>query len=407
MKILHTADWHLGKKLEKFSRLDEQRDVADEICVIAEREEIDVVIIAGDVYDAFNPPAEAIELFYKTVKRLSNNGKRAVIVLAGNHDSPERIEAPDPLARECGIIFCGYPHSDVKPFKLETGLAVRKSDQGFLELELPNSEIPMRLISTPYANEIRLRKALSMENSEEDFRRILNDRWQILADKYCDTEGVNILAAHLFVVKKGVKLPEEPEDEKPILYIGGAQPVYTSNIPKQIQYTALGHLHKYNLMETSKGVAVYSGSPLSYSMSEAGQEKGVVVFEIKKNKKPEVKFVSLKCGRALLRKRTESVEEAVAWLKEHQHALVELTVLCDEFLTVDDRKALNEAHAGIITVIPERRHKKLSEDSVSSEIDLSMNMEELFKKYFESKNSLEPADDLMDLFREVLGEVEE
>jgi len=68
MKILHTADWHLGKRLESFSRIDEQREVLDEICVIAEREQVDAVIIAGDLFDNFNPTIEAVELFYKTLK---------------------------------------------------------------------------------------------------------------------------------------------------------------------------------------------------------------------------------------------------------------------------------------------------------------------------------------------------
>src|SRR5579872_1513255 len=108
MKILHTADWHLGKRLENFSRFEEQVEVLDEICQIADNESADVVIIAGDLFDTFNPTSEAVDLFYKTLKRLANDGKRAVVAIAGNHDSPERIEAPDPLARECGIVFAGF-----------------------------------------------------------------------------------------------------------------------------------------------------------------------------------------------------------------------------------------------------------------------------------------------------------
>ena len=71
MKILHTADWHLGKRLDSFSRLDEQKLVLNEICEIAEEQSVDIVIVAGDLFDAFNPPVEAIELLYKTLKRLT------------------------------------------------------------------------------------------------------------------------------------------------------------------------------------------------------------------------------------------------------------------------------------------------------------------------------------------------
>src|SRR5512133_365919 len=118
MKLLHTSDWHLGKYLNNFSRHEEQQEVLEEICEIAERENVNAVLIAGDLFDTYNPPTESVELFYRILKRLSANGTRAVIAIAGNHDSPERIEAPDPLARECGIIFAGYPNSRVPPFAL-------------------------------------------------------------------------------------------------------------------------------------------------------------------------------------------------------------------------------------------------------------------------------------------------
>ncbi|KKX47486.1 exonuclease SbcCD subunit D [Sphingobacterium sp. IITKGP-BTPF85] len=104
LKILHTADWHLGKRLDYFSRFDEQKVVLDEIVQIADQEQVDLVIVAGDLFDAFNPPVEAIELLYKTLKRLTKNGSRPVIAIAGNHDSPDRVDAPDSLARDCGII---------------------------------------------------------------------------------------------------------------------------------------------------------------------------------------------------------------------------------------------------------------------------------------------------------------
>ena len=144
MKILHTADWHLGKRLDTFSRLEEQREVLQEICDIADREAVEVVIVAGDLFDNFNPSSEATELLYSTLHCLSNNGKRAIIAIAGNHDSPERIEVPDALARACGIIFVGYPNTEIKSFHTQSGIEVTKTDKGFLELKLPESPFPLR-----------------------------------------------------------------------------------------------------------------------------------------------------------------------------------------------------------------------------------------------------------------------
>ena len=118
MKILHTADWHLGKRLDRFSRLEEQVLVMNEIVEIADEQKVDMVLIAGDLFDNFNPSVEATELFYKTLKQLSLNGKRPVIAISGNHDSPNFIDAPNPLARECGIILIGHPNTKINHFEL-------------------------------------------------------------------------------------------------------------------------------------------------------------------------------------------------------------------------------------------------------------------------------------------------
>ncbi len=142
MRILHTSDWHLGgKRLEDFPRLEEQQAVMHEICEIAEREKVDVVVVSGDLFDTFNPSTEAIELFYKTLKRLTAGGHRPVIAIAGNHDSPDRIEAPDPLARECGIIFAGYPHSEATPVRTRQRPYVAAKRAGFSRVATPPKQI--------------------------------------------------------------------------------------------------------------------------------------------------------------------------------------------------------------------------------------------------------------------------
>ncbi len=333
MKILHTSDWHLGKRLEDFSRLEEQQAVMQEICEIAEREQADAVIVAGDLFDTFNPPTEAVDLLYKTLKRLTANGRRPVIAIAGNHDSPDRIEAPDPLARECGIIFAGYPHSMVSPFRIDSGLQVLKTDEGFLEVALPDSDTPLRILLTPYANEYRLKTFLGEENSEEELRGLLGRKWQSLADRYCDNRGVNILLSHLFMVRKGDPLPEEPEEEKPILHVGGAQAIYTENIPSQIQYTALGHLHRMHRVDSSPAPAYYSGSPLSYSFAEANQQKYLLLVEVVPGGAATVREFPLTWGKRLLHKKADGMEDALEWLAENQTALVELTLVTDTFLT--------------------------------------------------------------------------
>jgi len=407
MKLLHTSDWHLGKRLEDFSRIEEQEAVLQEICEIADREQVNAILVAGDLFDTFNPPTEAVDLFYRTLKRLTNNGKRAVFAIAGNHDSPDRIEAPDPLARECGIIFAGYPNSVVPLFELESGLKVLQSSEGFIELQLPGIDAPLRLLLTPYANEFRLKTYLGHENSEEELRSVLQQKWQELAAEYCDNRGINVLVNHLFVMKKGGVMPEEPADEKPILHVGGAQVIYSENIPAQIQYTAVGHLHRMHRVDSVPCPVYYSGSPLSYSFAEANQKKYVILVDLEVGKDAHVREVELTKGKKLLRKRAEGMDEALQWLSENSDCLAELTMVTDTYLTAQERKRLSSAHNGIVTIIPEVKNAAGLSGSNKKSIDLTKNMEELFTDYFRHTKGQEPNAELMKLFTEILAEEEE
>lgn len=401
MKILHTADWHLGKKLDHFSRIEEQKLVMNEICEIADDQNADVVLVAGDLFDTFNPPVEAVDLLYKTLKRLTNNGKRPVIAIAGNHDSPDRIDAPNPLARECGILFVGNPDVTIPRICIENGFEITQSENGFIEIQLPQYQFPIRIITTPYANEMRLKTYLGAENKEDQLNQLLQTSWAMLADKYCDYKGVNVLTTHLYMLKRGGEILEEPDGEKP-LRIGNADIVYTDCIPHQMQYTALGHLHRFQNVGGHSSPVVYSSSPLSYSFSEAGQEKKVVIIEAQPNEPVKFTAIPLQSGRVLHRKRFDCIDLAVEWLLENPYCLVELTLVSDTFFTTQDLKKIHESHDGIIFIIPIVNKSDISE-SDTPRVNLEQDIQGLFKDYFVSKHKQEPNDELLDLFNEIIG----
>lgn len=400
IKILHTADWHLGKKLDSFSRLEEQILVMNEIIEIADQQQVDLVLIAGDLFDNFNPSVEAVELFYKTLKRLSNNGKRPVVAISGNHDSPSLIDAPDPLARECGIILIGYPNAKIQEFELND-FKILKSVEGMIELKLNSFDYPIRIIHTPYANEIRLKQYFG-ENKEDALNEVLATNWKNIADEYCDENGVNLLMAHLYMNQKGAEILEEPEGEKPIK-IGNADMIFSEAIPPQIQYTALGHLHGFKNIGTEDKPVVYSSSPLCYSFSEAGQTKYVSVIEVEPNKTISYHKIELKHGKPLIRKTFDDINLAVEWLNENQNALVELTLESDSFLKADERKLIYQSHDGIIHLIPKVKNQEI--ETVEYKFaDQTKDMKELFADYFKSKNgNQEPNDEIKDLFNEILN----
>jgi exonuclease SbcD len=405
LKILHTADWHLGKRLQEYSRIAEQKLVLEEICQIADQEEVDLVLLAGDIFDTFNPSHEAVELLYKTLRRLSKNGTRPVVAISGNHDSSQFVEAPDPLARELGILFYSRYDSIIPCGTLDGGMQISQSDSGFVELRLPKFDFPIRLLLAPYANEVSLRTYLGEENREEAFRELLGQNWQTLSDRYCDGKGVNLFMGHFFFVDEGSTIPPdaEPESERPILHVGGTQSLFTQQLPTSIQYAALGHLHRYQTVSKSPSPVVYSSSPLAYSFSEADQEKNVVLIQAKPNEPVQYRPIPLKQGRPLYKVSFDNLPDTLTWLESHPSCFVEITFLTDESIDASTRKAILKAHDGIVNLIPQLRHTPgQAQDELRAE-DLSKDMESLFRLFYTSEKGQEPNAQLVDLFKEVLS----
>lgn len=398
MRILHTADWHLGKKLDYYSRIEEQKQVLQEICEIALREKVDAVIVAGDLFDTFNPGNDATELLYKTLKKLARNGEVPVIAIAGNHDSPDRINVADALARENGIIFIGHPTDRVLKFKLENSFEVLQSEVGFIELKIPGYEYPLRVLHTAFANELRLKEYFG-EDKQASLQSSLGDKWKSLADEYCDEQGVNLLTTHLFMQKGGGEQLEEPDGERP-LNIGNADLIYSDAIPKQIQYAALGHLHSFQDVGVNQPV-IYSSSILQYSFSESGQQKYVSIIDARPGQEVQIEKVPLQSGKQLVRKTFENAQDAISWLLQNPDVLVELTFKMDEYLKSEEQKQILQSHSGIIFTIWTRK-TAIETKSQDVQVDLSKDMDTLFKEYYMLKNGgLEPNEEIMELFQEI------
>jgi len=171
MRILHTSDWHLGRSLEQISRLEEQREFIDSLVRIADKEDVDLVLVAGDIYDTYNPSAAAEELFYEAMDRLGGKSGRAVIVIAGNHDNPDRLCAASPLAYKNGIILLGYPGSDAGGYKTSAeGINIADSGPGWLELSLPRCSHNAVIITMPFPSESRLEELLSEKADEAELQ---------------------------------------------------------------------------------------------------------------------------------------------------------------------------------------------------------------------------------------------
>ncbi|MBA6412221.1 exonuclease SbcCD subunit D [Parahaliea sp. F7430] len=250
MRLLHTSDWHLGRQLHGVSLLEDQAHVLQQIVEIVREEAVDVVAIAGDIYDRSVPPAEAVSLMGEFLRSLCLELQRQVLVIAGNHDSPERLGFAAELFSDAGLHIAGPLQSDIKPITLRFA----EHDYDFFAL--------------PYAGPATVRQALGAQvSTHEEAMAALLERAQAQR-----TAGrPSIVLAHCFV--DGAS---ESESERP-LSMGGADRVPAS-LFMPYTYAALGHLHGRQFQGAPH--IRYSGSILKYSFSEVNHNKSVTLVDI-------------------------------------------------------------------------------------------------------------------------------
>ena len=394
MKFLHTADWHLGRKLEGRYRHDEQTQVMDEICRIAHDEDVDAILIAGDVYDSFNPPAESESLFYETITRLSAGGMRAIVMIAGNHDSPDRLTAAEPYGRALGVITVGYPKDIPEPFDCGTGrVACVDTAESFARVRLRNGTT-VALLALPYPSEARLQEVLSSDIDDENITLNYNRRIRLFLEegaRHFRKDEPAIVMSHLFL-QGGL----ESESERPI-QVGGAYSVDPHSFPLSAGYVALGHLHRaQNFKGPDNLIVRYAGSPLQYSFSEAGQEKSVTIVEFE-GEEATHRIVPLKAGRPLIhRDGLEGVEALNHFLEEADpDAWISFSVMLNNALPPGYLEELGKRHRGILKHI---FHYHTTESTKEDAVPVSMlTLEEQFKRYTRERGE-EPSSDVLELF---------
>lgn len=404
MRILHTSDWHLGKSLDQVSRYDEQVEFIDYLCKLVDEREIDLVLIAGDIFDTYNPSAVAEELFYDAIDRLNNGGKRAVIVISGNHDNPERLCAASPLASKRGIFLLGYPNSDAGEYKVSDSVSITASEPGWLELSLPGCDHPAVIITMPYPSESRLEELLSVEADEAELQKAYSDKigsiFSTLAGKFRD-DTVNLIVAHLFL------LGGTSSDSERTLQVGGAMTVNPDVIPEKTHYTALGHLHRPQEIRSAPCPTYYAGSPLAYSFSESDYSKAVMIIDAVPGEKAVVTPVYLDCGKPLKKWFAgDGIGQAIKWCEEGKdaNALVDLEIATDRPFTVEEQKTLRQLHKGIVNIRPRMKIDAVEDfDPMSRE---GRKIDELFKDYYKYRIGTEIPDELMIAFLEIVNEDE-
>lgn len=378
MKILHTSDWHIGKRLMDRERLPEQRAALHELAGICDRENVDLVLIAGDVFDTFLPSAEAEEAFFAAVKQLAKG--RAVVAVAGNHDDGVRLAASAPLAAEEGIYLFGSGRERM-PVGGERPVRAVASGEGYVVIENAAGE-RVYINALPYPNEARLKEVRTEETYPEKL-----SRWIARGEAGYDGATAHILLSHLFVA--GGKTSESERD----IDLGGARAVPRACLPRD-GYVALGHLHKPQKLDEN---VRYSGSLLQYSFDE-GEKKCALLLKTDGKRIVVEKEVALTAGKRLVRLEAEGVDAALGLLARYPGCYVELTLHLTAPLTAQETQALRSANEGLVSLIVRTEGAEATPVVRRS----MLSSRELFAEYYRSVYGEAPPQELTQAFLELL-----
>ncbi|MBE6791440.1 MAG: exonuclease SbcCD subunit D [Ruminococcaceae bacterium] len=249
MKFLHISDLHLGKRVNEFSMTEDQEYILTKIINIIDETEVQGVLIAGDVYDKTVPSAEAVELFDNFLVRLSKRGLR-VFVISGNHDSAERIAFGGRLMDKSGIYMSPVYNGSVEPISL-------RDEYGEINIYM-----------LPFIKPQNVKRFFP----ESDITSYTDALKTAVESMEADTKQRNILITHQFVTGAD---RTESED----VSVGGTDNVDAA-VFSGFDYVALGHIHRAQKCGGNEYIR-YSGTPLKYSFSEAGDKKTVTVIDMK------------------------------------------------------------------------------------------------------------------------------
>lgn len=401
MRTLHTSDWHLGKNLEGFSRMDEQELFLNDFVELVKEKNVDVIIIAGDIYDSANPPARAEKMFYDTLKKLSSNGERLTLVIAGNHDNPERLVAAGPLARDHGIIMLGTPKTVVDVGEYGRHKVV-EAGEGYVEIEM-NGERAV-ILSVPYPSEKRLNEVL-YGSMDEEWNRLksYSDRikqlFEQLSLKFRD-DTINICVSHLFAMGS-----EEAGSEKNVM-LGGSFIVDGRCFPQKAQYVALGHIHKPQIVPGTNKKARYAGSPIHYNKKEVSFIKKCFIVDLKANEECSIEEVDLKVYKPIEVWKCENIEAAIEMCEKNKDkdCWVYLEIETDRYLREDEIKQMKTYKKDILEITPIIKNQKNEEININSFSEKSF--EEVFKEFYTKERQVEPQEEVVEMLMSILQEDE-
>jgi exonuclease SbcD len=379
MRILHTADWHVGRRLGRHDRTEEMREALDEIAAIADEQQVDLVLVAGDVFDRATPPVESLSLGLTALLRLARD--RPVVVVAGNHDAPELFDALAPLLRERGVHLIGR---------------IKAPDAGGV-LGPDELGVPAVVAGFPFLREGRVIDFMADTGKWYGAyaQRIaaLTDAYNTALVERAGTDLVPILIAHFMV--SGVRVSRSERE----LHIGDAYTATAQAIPAGPQYVALGHIHAPQPVPGAPVPAAYAGSLLPMDFGEAGEAKRVVIVDVEPGRLATLTSVPINAGRPLQQVRG-TWEEVAARADELADSYLDLTVAVG-----GPDPELGRRAAALFPYLVRVRAERPVQATRERSTDARPSDDDLYAAFVRAATGEDAPAELVQLFRDTMEEV--
>jgi exonuclease SbcD len=357
VKLFHLSDLHIGKRVNEFSMIEDQKYILTQILYAADQEKPDGILISGDVYDRTIPTAEAVQVFDAFLTRLSEQ-KIPAFIISGNHDSAERLAFGSSLMGKSGIYFSKVYDGTVEKIPMQDAYGT------------------VWIYLLPFLRPSTIRHALP-ERAEEvqsaaDAVRIALEQTKI------DEKERNVLLAHQFVT--GAKRCDAEE-----LQVGDVDQI-PAELFALFEYVALGHIH--SPQKVGRETVRYCGAPLKYSFSEAGQEKSITVVELKEKGSVDLRTIPLKPLHDLRKIRGTYLEVTAKSFYENRD--------CEDYLqvTLTDEEDVPDGMAKLRTIYPNlmrleydnKRTRSNAEVRAAERVEEKSELE-LFQEFYELQNN--------------------
>jgi len=397
MKILHTADWHLGHRLHEQSQFEEQTRFLNWIENYIIDQKIDVLLISGDIFDTGSPSNQSLEMYYNFLVKLKTTTCNAIVITGGNHDSPGTLNAPKHLLDTLAIKVVGKATENIE-------------DEVF-EIDINNQKVIIGAV--PYLRDGDIRRAVAGETFDEltdKYKNALINHYQSVSEhcQLINTTNAPIIAmGHLFAIGGSIS------DSEQNIYVGTLGHIGAEDFPKEFDYIALGHLHRPQIIGGNEKVR-YSGSPNVLSFSEINYDKKVIVLTIENNKISTIKdaiIPNFRCFYKLKGTITECINQFVNCISNEHQLTPWVEIILNENHTVntDDLKKSAENYPFEILKISLKRQRKIQ--GIEELLENTKSIKELVptevfeKKCEEMGYDLKQRPEVWDAFNEILQAV--